>query len=255
MLRGANPPAPVRYGLFYLGTRAWPAALGMVFLLMTGGALGQAAPRPAPDHPSPQQSGATRGGPDTDRIDFGFRLRPVDRAVRWRVGPQGSTASGTQDRPTRRRVGGPHDAWRDPLTGLLHHQRRRFEQPGVRALVEQEQFVVPLDPEGRPIPGVLPIPVVGANTVFELTPRRNRGPLRPAGPPPASLLNTRLDLRVGESSGAGGAVVRALPQPRAWSQRRRVLNGPADGMSRGAMRLREDVAPSAIPAGPPGPPR
>ena len=87
----------------------------------------------------------------------------------------------------------------DPSTGLKHSQRFRYAAPGVRALVDQPNYLVDV---GGPQPGLNVQPntdgaqvmITPANTVFQLT--LERKPVLEQAPPPAApnYLDLSVDL-------------------------------------------------------------
>ena len=156
--------------------------------------------------------------PGIGQFDFATRLRTVDFGAGWGVRQEQAP-----------RVNAPLAVWRDPATGLLHHQPRRLRAPGVRALVDRQGYLVRRGLDGAIDPNAPRIAVVGANTVFELTPERPTAAPRPAGPPPPGLLDTRLDMRVGapdDLRSVGQRIGATVPKAAA---RRSVRNGPAAG--------------------------
>ena len=156
--------------------------------------------------------------PGIGQFDFATRLRTVDFGAGWGVRQEQAP-----------RVNAPLAVWRDPATGLLHHQPRRLRAPGVRALVDRQGYLVRRGLDGAIDPNAPRIAVVGANTVFELTPERPAAARRPAGPAPPNLLDTRLDMRVGapdDLRSVGQRIGAAVPKAAA---RRSVRNGPAAG--------------------------
>lgn len=171
----------------------------------------------------PHATSLRRVEPGLGQFDFGARLRPVDYAVRWGVGAPDAEAVRAP------RLATPQSAWRDPATGLLHHQPRRYRAPGVRALVDRPQYLVRRGPDGRIDPAAPRVAVIGANTVFELTPEAPPEAPRPAGPPPAGLVDTRLDLRIGGLDDTRGVAQRVRAVRPARDAPRRVRNGPASG--------------------------
>jgi len=173
----------------------------------------------------PHATSLRRIEPGLGRFDFNARLRPVDHAARWGVG------AGVHDAdPVRApRPAAPQTAWRDPATGLLHHQPRRYRAPGVRALLDRPLYLARRGADGRIDPDAPRVAIIGANTVFELTPERAPEAPRPAGPPPAGLVDTRLDLRVGGIDDTRGVAQRMRAVGPTRAEPRRVRNGPASG--------------------------
>ncbi len=167
----------------------------------------------------PRAASLRRVEPGNAQFSFESRLhrvqwvRPLDFSVGWqaqsplqapRANPAVNPIADTRITP-----------WRDPATGLLHHQPRRYSAPGLRALVDRPLYLVPHTPEGTVDPNAPRVALIGANTVFELTPERPAA-RRPMGPPPRNLLDTQLNLRVGPAAQTpqqARRIMSQIPQP------------------------------------------
>ena len=77
----------------------------------------------------------------------------------------------------------------DPSTGLTHSQNFQFRSPGLRALVDRPQYARV---------GGNTRALIGANTVFQLTPEAPATPPRPLPPPHENFRDLRLNLRLAD---------------------------------------------------------
>ena len=100
----------------------------------------------------------------------------------------------------------------DPATGLLHDQGHEYRAPGVRALIDRPTYLTRtidgVEVNVQPDAGGREVAIVPANTVYLLTPERPRRPnVEAAAPPPANLLDTRINpqpaLRIDPQAPAG----------------------------------------------------
>ena len=204
-----------------------------VAALLVGRAGAQPASAPTPVDPGisdadPRATSLKRMEEGNAQFNFETRLRPVDRRVGWTPGSSPAVDTGGAA------------PWRDPATGLLHHQSTRYRAPGVRALVDRPQYLTLLE-NGVPVPDAPRVAVIGANTVFELTPEPTAAAVAAARRPEPYVaapgqLDTRLNLRmtgpdptrrsVNDAGAVRGRQNATVPGPRVW---RRVRNGPAGG--------------------------
>ena len=112
--------------------------------------------------------------PGNAQFSFAARLTVADFGTRWT----------------------PHH---DPVTGLRHDQGYHYRAPGVRALIDRPTYLtrtpggiqINVQPDGNN----REVAIVPANTVYLLTAERPRRIEADPAPPPANLLDTRIDGR------------------------------------------------------------